>query len=202
MIELWVIIVSQGDIVMAHSLKNRIVALLKKGKTYKEICKSLKCVKGTVAYHSKNSGITSKNKPHILTQTEIEKIQEFYLTHTQTETAKQFNISRTSVVRYCPNKRVPLTAEESRKRNYLRIKNSRLELKTKAVEYKGGKCEKCGYSKCIQALDFHHKNPTHKDFSISQTRLYYAWDKIKKELDKCLLVCSNCHREIHNPPLV
>lgn len=69
--------------------------------------------------------------------------------------------------------------------------------KRQCVEYKGGKCEKCGYNKCIAALDFHHKNPKDKDFSIAHVKLTTFTDLIKQELDKCQLVCANCHREIH-----
>lgn len=69
-------------------------------------------------------------------------------------------------------------------------------LKRQALEYKGGKCEICNYSKCVAALEFHHLDPKQKDFSISMVR-HYIFDKIKPELDKCMLVCSNCHREIH-----
>lgn len=72
----------------------------------------------------------------------------------------------------------------------------RQNLKKRAVEYKGGKCEKCGYNKYIEALCFHHKDPDKKDFSIGSGDCK-AWDKVKIELDKCYLVCSNCHHEIH-----
>mgnify|MGYP000644676537 CR=1 FL=1 len=69
-------------------------------------------------------------------------------------------------------------------------------MKQKAVEYLGGKCSICGYNKCNRALDFHHINPEEKDNTISS--LYnYSWDNIKKELDKCILLCANCHRELH-----
>ncbi len=70
------------------------------------------------------------------------------------------------------------------------------EVKKQCISYKGGKCCKCGYNKCDDALDFHHLNPSVKEFGISQIR-YRSFDSIKKELDKCILVCSNCHREIH-----
>ena len=70
------------------------------------------------------------------------------------------------------------------------------KLKIKAVEYKGGKCEKCGYKKCNRALEFHHTSPNEKDFTIS-TYTTLGWEKLKKELDKCELRCSNCHKEIH-----
>lgn len=69
--------------------------------------------------------------------------------------------------------------------------------KKKCVEYKGGECENCGYSKYIGALHFHHKDPNEKDFSLSRVKSHSFDDKVKKELDKCLLVCANCHSEIH-----
>jgi len=71
----------------------------------------------------------------------------------------------------------------------------RQNLKKMSVEYKGGKCSLCGYNKCISALAFHHLNPNEKDFQISGKSI--SWDKIKNELEKCILVCSNCHQEIH-----
>jgi hypothetical protein len=63
------------------------------------------------------------------------------------------------------------------------------------VEYKGGSCEYCGYSKSLAALEFHHRDPNAKDFSISKKNVLD--EKTKAELDKCLLLCSNCHREVH-----
>ncbi len=74
-------------------------------------------------------------------------------------------------------------------------KKRRREIKLKAVEYKGGKCQKCGYNKCLGAMDFHHLNPIEKEFTISGNA--GKWENIKKELDKCELVCKNCHAEIH-----
>jgi 5-methylcytosine-specific restriction endonuclease McrA len=74
-------------------------------------------------------------------------------------------------------------------------KQRRRKIKAKAVEYKGGKCQKCGYNKCVSALDFHHIDPTEKDFTISSNS--GKWENIKKELDKCELLCKNCHAELH-----
>lgn len=78
------------------------------------------------------------------------------------------------------------------------VQARRLKIKILAVEYKGGKCEKCGYNKCIGALEFHHLNPEEKDFSIGSKGYTRSWEQVKIELDKCILVCSNCHKEIHN----
>jgi hypothetical protein len=71
----------------------------------------------------------------------------------------------------------------------------RKRTKIKLVEYKGGKCECCGYNKSTNVLQFHHKNPEEKDFTIGGKS--YSFEKLKIEVDKCILVCANCHIEIH-----
>lgn len=81
--------------------------------------------------------------------------------------------------------------------NVQRVQKRRDDIKAMAVAHKGGKCENCGYSKYIGALDFHHKDPLQKDFSIGQKGYTRSWEKVKQEIEKCLLVCANCHREIH-----
>ena len=64
------------------------------------------------------------------------------------------------------------------------------------VEYKGGKCEICGYDKCIDVLEFHHVDPSTKSFTIGNGDIR-SLSKLKEEADKCIMVCSNCHKEIH-----
>lgn len=71
----------------------------------------------------------------------------------------------------------------------------RQRTKIKLVEYKGGKCEKCGYSRCIASLGFHHRNPEMKDFRISGS--CRSFERLKIEVDKCDLLCANCHNELH-----
>jgi hypothetical protein len=75
------------------------------------------------------------------------------------------------------------------------VAKQRLLTKQKAVELKGGKCSACGYSKNLNALDFHHVDPTQKEFAIYSC---IVWEKVEKELQKCVLLCANCHREIHS----
>ncbi|MEB3330795.1 MAG: hypothetical protein VKQ33_16355, partial [Candidatus Sericytochromatia bacterium] len=67
----------------------------------------------------------------------------------------------------------------------------------KAIEYKGGACERCGYNKCPAAMVFHHPDPNQKDFGISSSGKTRSFEKIKSELDKCVLLCMICHAEIH-----
>lgn len=71
-----------------------------------------------------------------------------------------------------------------------------LDRKRKMVDYLGSKCIKCGYNKCLSALTFHHRNPKAKEYVLGYIK-DNNWQKIKKELDKCDLVCFNCHMEIH-----
>jgi hypothetical protein len=71
----------------------------------------------------------------------------------------------------------------------------RIRQKLKAIEYLGGKCNECGYSQ-PWALEFHHRKPEQKDFSIGEVG-NKSWKVIQPELDKCTLVCANCHRLIH-----
>ena len=70
--------------------------------------------------------------------------------------------------------------------------------KRKVVELFGGKCSKCGYNKNLAALQFHHLDPTQKEYSFSQLKLY-KWEIVIKELKKCIMLCSNCHAEEHWP---
>lgn len=73
-----------------------------------------------------------------------------------------------------------------------RIRN----LKKQAVDYKGGGCSQCGYSKCLASLAFHHLDPLEKDFQISGKCT--TWEKLKVEVDKCICLCHNCHTELHD----
>lgn len=76
------------------------------------------------------------------------------------------------------------------------VNRRRYKIKMEAVIYKGGKCEKCGYNKSLNAFHFHHLNPLEKKFSISGQHSR-SFNSIKLELDKCILLCANCHAEIH-----
>ena len=78
----------------------------------------------------------------------------------------------------------------------LRQKKNRIKIKTDLVNLKGGKCIKCGYNKCVAALDFHHRDPKQKEFGLAGLRDFIT-EKVILELDKCDLLCSNCHRELH-----
>ena len=82
--------------------------------------------------------------------------------------------------------------------NSCSVNKPRLQkFKLDCVNYLGGSCEICGYNKCLRSLHFHHKNPKEKSFGISGSH-GLAWEKVLLELDKCVLLCSNCHSEVHD----
>jgi hypothetical protein len=65
-----------------------------------------------------------------------------------------------------------------------------------AIERLGGRCKICGYNKSLAALIFHHKNPKDKKFTVGHL-LDHSLENLNKELDKCELLCFNCHAETH-----
>ncbi len=86
------------------------------------------------------------------------------------------------------------------RREYLikAVAKRRKKLRKMALEYGGGKCKICGYKKCTRALTFHHLDTKKKDFGLSANGITRSWEKTKNELDKCVLLCMNCHMEIHD----
>ena len=77
------------------------------------------------------------------------------------------------------------------------VMNWRNRTKLRLIEYKGGKCQKCGYDKPIPSVyEFHHRDPDQKDFGIGGKS--WSYERLKKEVDKCDLYCRNCHAEVHD----
>ena len=110
--------------------------------------------------------------------------------------SKELGISRETVRKYANiESKKKMTDDELRLNAIKGVTNWRRRTKKNLIDYKGGKCEKCGYDKCVDALEFHHLDPSKKDFSISGKS--WSYDRLKIEVDKCILVCSNCHKEIH-----
>lgn len=77
------------------------------------------------------------------------------------------------------------------------VTRCRQNLKKRLVEHFGGECTKCGYSKSINALEFHHEDPKQKSFGISTNKTTRSYAKLLAEAEKCNLICANCHRELH-----
>lgn len=179
------------------SYKNEILKLKNEGKTYNEIVKILGCTKSTISFHCNNNGLGVLKFEKLSDFDKLE-MNSFYQNHTVEETSFKFNVSAGTVKNYCKkNGRGGLTTEEKKAKRSEAVQKRRRKIKEMSIEYKGGCCEKCGYNKCNRALEFHHINPEEKDFGIASNGYTRSWEKVKEELDKCILVCSNCHAEIH-----
>lgn len=79
-----------------------------------------------------------------------------------------------------------------------KVSQRRKSIKLKLVADFGGKCCICNYSKCVEALEFHHLDPLKKSFSLSSKGITRSYSKNLEEAKKCILVCANCHREIES----
>lgn len=80
-----------------------------------------------------------------------------------------------------------------------RVKVWRKRCKDRIITAMGGSCCVCKYRKCSSALALHHLDPSKKDISLGAIRANpKSWEKIIQELRKCVLVCHNCHSEIHS----
>ena len=111
----------------------------------------------------------------------------------QIQTSKVFCSQKCKTI-YGELKAVP--EEVKKQMNVQAVVKWRQRMKIKAVVYKGGCCSRCGYNKSMRALQFHHIDPSQKDFAIS--KVTRSWENIKDELDKCVLLCANCHLEVHD----
>ena len=135
-----------------------------------------------------------KNSPPSIS--EIEVMQNYYdQGFSVKNTGKKFGWSKQCLLKYIRVRHPIISEEEKRKRKVRHVVSWRQRTKKKLVEYKGGKCQLCGYNKCIRSLIFHHRDPNEKDFGITGKTI--SFDKLKIEVDKCDLLCANCHGEEH-----
>lgn len=173
-----------------QELKNQVISLRKEGKTYDQIHEITKVAKSSISdiCRSENLG---EQKIIELTPEIIQNLQKLYDDlGSLKKVAKQSHISveRLSKVLILKNRVQTISKSEA-------VISWRKRAKLKLIECKGGKCQCCGYKNYAGALEFHHLDPNEKDFTISGSSK--AFDKLIKEIDKCILVCSNCHKEIH-----
>lgn len=173
-----------------------ILSLRKQGKSYDQIREATGCAKSTISKYCVNNGLSENpKKVDKITPELLQLIQERYNEIGNVKkVAKEFHISATRLRR--AGLKVTNPQKDYQIKDITPQASCAQKTKLKAIEYKGGKCQICGYNKCTRSLQFHHLDPNEKDFGIS--RGTKSFEKLKPELDKCILVCANCHGEIHD----
>ena len=126
-----------------------------------------------------------------ITESEIIKIQEYYDEgHSLRKCQLEYGYSRETLIKYLKTRHKKQTLQRAKA-----VVEWKLRTKRKLAELKGGKCILCGYNKYIGNLVFHHIDPNKKEFTISGKSI--AFEKLKLEAEKCILLCHNCHGEVH-----
>lgn len=171
-----------------------IISLRKDGKTYDQIREVTGCSKSTISKYCIEAGVSEDpKKVKIITPELLSKIQERYNEVGNLKSvAKEYHISASRL------REAGIQVNKPQK-NYSNITpqaSCAQKTKLKCISYKGGECQICGYKKSIRSLTFHHVHPEEKSFGISGGTK--SFEKLKPELDKCILVCTNCHGEIHD----
>lgn len=181
---------------MKTKLEKSIIELRKKGLSYKKIQLQLGCSKSIISdYVLKNNLYTqgaAKLKVDDVLLGKIIELKGGGLS--AVAIAPIVKLHPATVRKYVSFKRIksPITR---RAQNSINVISWRRRKKVMLIEYKGGKCEICGYNNCVEALQFHHIDPKEKEFAISGKST--CFEKMKKEADKCVLLCANCHVEVH-----
>jgi DNA-binding CsgD family transcriptional regulator len=169
-----------------------IIRLRKLNKKYDEIYIDLNKVvtKENIQLICKKNKLSYLNR---LSEKDIEDIRNEYLsTKNIKKVAKKFNIHKDTVKKHIKDINIYRTKNITGSKSVIEW---RKRVKIKLIEYKGGECVECGYNKCTRSLEFHHLDKNEKDFTISGKS--WSFERLKSEVDKCILVCSNCHNEIH-----
>ena len=176
---------------------DEVIKLRKDKKRYSEISKILNIPYNSVSKICRMYGLVNSRKYGSINEYEIKKIKERYNElKSIKEVTKELGYSYQTIRKHINLIVNNLTEEEKKKKKSEHVISWRQRAKLKLVDYKGGECERCGYNKCMKVLGFHHLDPNEKDFNISGKS--WSFEKLKKEVDKCILVCANCHIEIHD----
>ena len=173
---------------------NKIIELRNENKTYLEILKIVNISEDKLKKVCRKYDInrsSTKFKDKIVNKDEI--LKYYQNGNSIKKTSQYFKLSRETVRKHIPDDMIKIREIVISKSKAVSLWRKRSKLRL--IEYKGGKCEKCGYNKCTSAMHFLHNDPNEKDFTIGGKS--FSLEKLKKEADKCILVCSNCHSEIH-----
>lgn len=114
-----------------------------------------------------------------------------------THNTRKVPLDQSPVCRLCGK---PSTLRRPKECGSCSVKKARNRKKLRAIEWKGGACEQCGYNRNAAGLIFHHTDPKTKEFGLGEG-WNQSWKRVLTELEKCQLLCLICHAELHHPEL-
>lgn len=168
--------------------KNILEQLISEGKSQRQIAKVLECSQSNIRHWLSVHDLSTSRQPYNrnFSETTNESTKTCGLCGIEKDLSDYRKRNDGNPSSYCKECQSSYTSQRRR------------DIKLRAIEYKGGKCEVCGYNKYVGALHFHHLDPNEKDFNIAYRGHSRSWKSVKEELDKCIMVCANCHAEIHS----
>lgn len=159
-----------------------LIVFLRAGKSWRQIASETNKSVGSIRYWLDKHGLQTR----LQAREKIGRIVKRKCLTCGTTKRGDFYTKRKSACRRCHNDSV---IDYGRKR------------RQQIVKHLGGKCTQCGYRKYQSALETHHLDPSKKDRNFGSSR-NWGWERVKKELVGCALLCSNCHAGIHSGELV
>jgi DNA-binding transcriptional MerR regulator len=164
--------------------------------TYREIEAELRVGKSTISYWSKTRNIKSVNRKDRDDLKTENIINLFNKGLSLSAIAKELQTSPSTISSRL--KKVGIIQEKTETiSDYGNVRIRRSRVKLAAIKYKGGECSICHKVFHPACMEFHHTDRDLKLYNVGSNMAMLSWEEIKKELDKCILTCANCHRELH-----
>ena len=158
--------------------KQSLILLVDQGLAEREICSRLNVSRGTLQYWRKKYGVQMHREAHGKIPIEG-------------SSRKCSNCGETDEAKFYGRKRFLC----SKCHNVDVIRHGK-DIRLKAIQHLGGACSKCGYQRYCGALDIHHVDASRKDTNFRNMR-GWSWPRVLLEIERCVLLCKNCHAELH-----
>jgi hypothetical protein len=159
--------------------KKQLKKLIEDNASLNQIAKKVGKSQSTVRHWLRKYGLKTKRGPRGKLPKDFKRKRKCKCGETRPD---KFYGNKTTVCAKCHSKYTHESGKKKRK---------------KALEYLGNKCVYCEYNKYDCSIEIHHLNPEEKDTAFSSMR-NWSWKRLEKELQKCVLLCKNCHAALHN----
>jgi hypothetical protein len=159
--------------------KDTLIKLIETGLSQQRIAEELNCSQSTIRWWLKKYDLRTRRGKHSQWPKDLVKAR------------KCSYCGETNPIKFYGHKKT-ICGNCHNKYTYQKSQENRLQ----GIKYLGGECNRCGYNEFTCSLDFHHKDPKNKHPVFGSHR-GWSLKKLLKELEKCILLCKNCHAALH-----